>query len=696
MATTSNIKRAKYSRYWLPKTSNLNKALELVSLTKTVNNFVRIQTGLNIKCTVKGADSFTDGSQITISANTEDLDTTVGLSLHEASHIKWTDFTNLAYFEFIKGRIVSFDSCFDRNRFEAYFSIPEELEGKAHKKNVPMEYRDSKKYYEKIVEIVYDKSKNTFDYNVAKNINNIVKDLTNWVEDRRIDKLAFTSSPGYAGYYDALYSEYFYSDMISKGLNSTEYRTEDVSSYMFRIINILNENSDLNALKGLKRIYEIIDIDNILRLNSVWDSFDVATEITMEILKYVKNTSSKENKSSGNNGDGQSSSNNGDGQSSGNDSDGQSDSNNSDSLKKLSNKEKKELEDLISKELELIDNDVQKEKIDESIARSLNSVAAGKIDEKKSNFENKDVKVLVIKNFDKNFINQAQVDFNEVVHTVEKYELKEAVLEGLKYGTLLGNKLKIRNDIKTKTKVRKEYGKIDKRLLSEAGFGNKKIFKNTKTFIYDDASLHISIDASGSMRGEPFNKSMKMAASICKAASMIDGLDVVVSIRSTTSTAGSYASQTPFIMFIYDSKVDPISKITNTWGYVKSNGATPEGLCYDTILEELKIESKNKNCYLVNLSDGCPGAGALSSVTYTDANISYYGDEAVEHTAKVVKKIERAGIKVLSYFLDNGWDDGDNTVSNQFKKMYGNNARFIDIDSIPQIANTLNKKFLEV
>mgnify|MGYP006866142546 CR=1 FL=1 len=50
--------------------------------------------------------------------------------------------------------------------------------------------------------------------------------------------------------------------------------------------------------------------------------------------------------------------------------------------------------------------------------------------------------------------------------------------------------------------------------------------------------LHISIDASGSMNGDKWINTIKSTVAICKAASMIQNVDVIVSFRSTHETQG--------------------------------------------------------------------------------------------------------------------------------------------------------------
>jgi hypothetical protein len=76
-----------------------------------------------------------------------------------------------------------------------------------------------------------------------------------------------------------MYKEAFYNPIIDKGLKSNEYRDESWESYLFRIINIFNPNSDLDALCSLKQIYNIIDLNNINRLKNTRDSIEIAIKI---------------------------------------------------------------------------------------------------------------------------------------------------------------------------------------------------------------------------------------------------------------------------------------------------------------------------------------------------------------------------------------------------------------------------------
>ena len=109
----------------------------------------------------------------------------------------------------------------------------------------------------------------------------------------------------------------------------------------------------------------------------------------------------------------------------------------------------------------------------------------------------------------------------------------DSVTLGKKLGTQLGRKLQVRSESRTLKNTRLDSGRIDKRLIAELGFGNDKVFSTTFVDNYNDAILHISVDASGSMGGDKWRNSMTAVVAICKAASMISGLDVVVSFRTT-------------------------------------------------------------------------------------------------------------------------------------------------------------------
>ena len=125
---------------------------------------------------------------------------------------------------------------------------------------------------------------------------------------------------------------------------------------------------------------------------------------------------------------------------------------------------------------------------------------------------------------------------------------------------MLGRKLQVRGEESQLKFTRQDSGKIDKRLISELGFGNSNVFSHTLTERFNKAYLHISIDASGSMSGTPWNKAMTSAVAMIKACDMAGNIDVVVSIRTTH---GRGNTDVPLIMVCYDSRTDKLVKVKN-------------------------------------------------------------------------------------------------------------------------------------
>ena len=260
-----------------------------------------------------------------------------------------------------------------------------------------------------------------------------------------------------------------------------------------------------------------------------------------------------------------------------------------------------------------------------------------------------------------------------------------SIQAGKKLGTLLGKKLQVRSESRTLKNTRLDSGRIDKRLIAELGFGNSKVFSTTFVEQYNDAILHISVDASGSMGGDKWKNTMTAVVAICKAASMISGLDIVVSFRTTHYGSGRGQGQ-PLIVIGYDSRVDKFKKIERLWPNLHAGGTTPEGLCYEAIMKDFVAGTNNRDSYFLNFSDGMPMFG--------DGDFDYYGENALQHTRKQVKEIIKKGISVMSYFVgDSDYDRSRNM--DDFKTMYGKDAEFVDINNVSSLAKTMNNLFLE-
>jgi hypothetical protein len=215
----------KKSTYWLSHTPvDKFNLIELAHTQRAISNFVKILTKKDIPVEFfknNQGDSMTNGKKIAISStiNMHNIDSVVGLALHEGAHCIYTDFKVL------------------------------------------------KKIANRLLE------------NNLLGGKRWIEMLLNFIEDRRIDNLVYHNAPGYQDYYRAMYNRYYYSKVVDKGLKGKEYRKENWESYMFRIINMFNKNADPNALKILPTIYKAINLKNIDRLKNTYDSLELAITI---------------------------------------------------------------------------------------------------------------------------------------------------------------------------------------------------------------------------------------------------------------------------------------------------------------------------------------------------------------------------------------------------------------------------------
>jgi hypothetical protein len=278
-------------------------------------------------------------------------------------------------------------------------------------------------------------------------------------------------------------------------------------------------------------------------------------------------------------------------------------------------------------------------------------------------------------------------------------EVADAVKKGIILGTKLGRKLQIRSEINPIKTIRKKWGKINKRHLHEAGFDAEDLFYKLKIEQHKHASLHITVDASSSMTGEKWNKTMTAVVAICKATSMVDNIHVTVSFRTTQTTNTTVL---PYVILAYDSKKDRFSKIRNLFPYLIPNGCTPEGLAFGAIMNLFDgIVPDEENRYFLNLSDGEPYYQL--SIPSSGISLSYVDDVGSTHTKFQVDKIRKHGIQILSYFIEDSYNKVErntpqkfdkNPLRKNFKKMYGKNAKFIDVENIIDLTKTMNSLFL--
>ena len=664
-----------YSSFWLDSGWDNNtsifdneekkKGVDLIALAsyrRAISNFVSIVTGesnIKVNFTATG-DSYTNGKEVTISSKLDDklFDSTVGLALHEGSHIKLSDFNFLKQLE----------------------------------SNIPQEY------FVRAEDLGFEK------YDVVDKI----KNLLNYVEDRRIDYFVFTNSPGYKGYYHSMYEKYFHSKIIDKALVTDEYTDKDWDSYIFRIINLTNKNSNLDVLPGLREIHSLV-FKNVKNLDSTEDAFGVALKvfhILMDNLEVPTTNQSQENES----GDESEGSESGEGSEAGEGSKEMSDEEFNQALEngvgegngdgegskvELTEAQKKQLQNAIDKQKKFMNGNIAKKKLSKRDKGQLDTVESSgmsyvDVAGATNVYTNKKTptKVILVKKYTKAL---AESDTIRMIsnpnYKWNTTDTKLAVNKGLVMGTMLGKKLQVRGESRETKWSRLDSGRIDKRLIAELGFGNERVFNTSFIESYSDAFLHISVDASGSMGGAKWTNTMTSVSAIAKACSMINNVDLVISFRTTqdSQSGRGRGSSNPLMLIGYDSRVDKISKVRDLFPLLRSSGTTPEGLCFEAIMKEIEFGSNDKDSFFLNFSDGMP--------MFNNDDVDYNYDTAINHTAKMVKEIRGRGVKVLSYFIGDSWDMERSTKT--FKKMYGKDAAFVDVTSVVAVAKTMNKLFLE-
>ena len=652
--------------------------IKLANGKRAVSNFVRILTNKSIPVLFNNKDAnMTDGSTVYLSADIkekEDFDVAVGLALHEGSHILLSDF------DVIK---------------TLWQRIPREIYDLSMPKNISKE---------SVVELT--------------------KTVLNYVEDRYIDKFVYDSAPGYRGYYISLYDTYFNSVEVSKSLSTKIYRVPTIDAYLFRIINFTNPSADLSALPELDIIFKLIDYTNILRLKTTKDRLDLAVDICKIILKNIGEESVDKDPSDEISNSPSSGSSEGQSQTK-EESDKQSDSTVKEDLiggndlnkdvsgDKLKDVDENNIETGRGDTSEFSDNKIEKiKKSFEKQKKFINGETKKKSLSKKEittvdaidksgmtlvkvgkdlvqGYGFKGIQCIVVKNLTKELLFDDDFPMNsKQFKNCSDPLMENAVIHGITMGKLLGKKLQIRNDVNVTKFMRKSTGKIDRRTISELGFNNENVFYNNQVDKYNNSFIHISVDASSSMQGKKWSKTITTVVAICKAASMIDNIKVNVSFRTTINSGRGV--ETPYIVIAYDSTKDKFSKVANFFKHLYPANVTPEGLTFEAIMGCLSENSLNVDNYFLNFSDGEP----CFSSNVENVIFNYSGDLAATHTRKQVNAIRDRGYSILSYFIGSSYDTSNHS-RNIFKKMYGNGASFVNVENITEIAKTMNAMFLK-
>jgi len=775
MANQANQKTSiVYSDFWYDRSSknikdtDIQKLLAMSEIQRAIGNFVQIISPKRVPVLFRGKQSYTDGESVVIaSVKDTNFDSTCGLALHEASHIKYS------------------------NKMSDTVKVIQDYVNRST-----------------TIGINNPRSFNDYGISIYTHASNI-QDLQNWIEDRRIDALIKTESPGYAGYYEAMYNFYFRSENVNKAIASSKYRKADnLDHYFRRIINFLSPATDLDALPGLRLIWNTIDYANILRLKSSYDSLVLAAAVYDIILSYFskavklrqnpkpkkqeKEKQPKQKKESEEKDDSEDSDDN-----DSEDSD-EEDSNDSDledsttgnennseesdeetefdeskvdddkdtrsdaevpeeshngehipekdeeeSEEEKSEKETtvptdEEMEDEIQKALDEEDEDEtpltkkaereaekdfahQKEFLNGEIEKELvserDNAQLELLEKSKAKFipvECRDtlgnlikIDVLSIEHIPIELFtaDPASKDSEQVqiINKIGSNQLfncifsrylgnsKHKIIEdGIKLGKLLGSKLKIRTEERILKTTRQSGGKLDKRIIHLASAEVENIFCSMRTSQFNKVIMHISIDGSGSMCGNKFEKALQTAAAICAAADVVKNIEITVSIRTTT---GAYNVETkthrqrakqsrrygyspskivtkstnvdriqwPTVVTIYNSKKDKLNKIMKVWPWLSAAGSTPESITYEAERKLMSRPALGTDAYFITITDGAPtddGTGKNEkgepiSWSFGELRESTYSGriDAVAHTKFQVNQMNKDGVATMAFFV---------------------------------------------
>jgi rubrerythrin len=643
------------SSFWLDLDDDDSKKLsldvvKLAGYKRAVANFVHIVTGksdISVKYS-EGDSSYTDGSTVTLSSKLSDgasFDTTVGLALHEGSHCLLTDFNIVAKYQ---------------NQI------------------LPVKYTYS--------DIVH------------------VKDICNVIEDRRIDNFIYKSAPGYRGYYKALYDEYFYAESISIALKRKMKSEVTLENYMFHIINIVNPDRDRNALPGLSEIYDMININTIDRLKSVSDSYELAMNVYDKIVSIIGNQPDQQQQSQNNSSSGsEGSSGNGSKESKEEDGSGEPTKDNltpkekkskeraEKQAKALQEKEDRKVAKSLSKDIrkqvDFIRGQIKKSKLSRRQSQQIETLSDNQTDivdvpvtnSRYGNVNN--IQTLVIKGITAAIIESGIVSCHYNRRGSDPNT--KAVEDGLRLGTMLGKKLKTRDENRSLKTTRCTAGQIDRRLIAELGFGAENVFNQVIHYTVKPIYVHLSIDASGSMSGDKWQKAIKSAVAIAKACSMVSNIHVEISLRG-----GTHGLQTdmPLNWVVYNSKINSMNHIMKYFNKLDCNSSTPESLCYDAISKHIIKASNGKESYFITYSDGEP--------CWYNSGAGFSGETAKEHCKLQLNKFKKNSINILAYFIHNYSESRYvDSAFESFKQTYGKDAAMVNVDTLNELGRSINSLF---
>lgn len=640
-----------------------------------VSNFVKIVTEKDIPVMFSGGQmSYTTGKVVVLSADTDPagLDALVGTALHEGAHCLLSNqslaFLPEMYMHFVR------------------MIAPTKLPALAKGLNFRIMPNDPITPTKKPLKV--DPNLSSAAPKSEGSVYELVQMVMNVLEDRRIDLWMYQNASGYRPYYEALYDKYWHSTDIDNAMKSDYYRSSAVNNYMMHVINMTNPNFDPTAMPALGTIRKTANLSNhglmergdkdpnwktwknhigtsMAKMPKLFADSVAIVEMILENSKSVENqTPPPPQKPQPDQGDG--------------------DLPNLDGGVPSQEQIDKAMEQL----RKFLTGELDKKSLDANSAALLDQMTAAKAQVKDvaGDFIAKGVKarVIIYRDVTKAIAQSASFPMGYgrgYSHGMNRDGV-DAVKQGVQMGQILASRIKVMQDEKALTFTRQKSGRLDKRLIAGLGFGIDSVFSHTMVELKNPVDVWIDVDVSGSMSGTKFTNAMAVAIAISYAAAKTRNLNCTVAIRD----AGNDVAQ---MAILYDSKRHRIQRLLELVPLIGCNGGTPEGLCFEAVKDEILATAKGTRKFFINLSDGEPA----HHFTFKGRGYSYGGAQAAEHTRNMMREFRASGIKVLSYYVEESRyrDVGEHT---NFKRMYGEDARFVSPDKINDIVQTVNKLLL--
>jgi len=631
---------------------DLAKAGRLAAVRRAVGNFVRILTNDDEIVVVfnDGSDSYTDGKYVVISAESDPskFDVLVGTSLHEGAHCVFSQ----ALLDMLKSYKFE-DMVIDR--FGSEHITP-------------------------------------------------VHNITNALEDRRIDSEVYRRAPGYRPYYQSMYDHHWNAKDIAKAIIRTEsLRVPTIDSYMFRIINITNPAIKYMMDKHLpefRKIYDTFGLNNILRFSNpdgtvkAEELVNCAMDIYQIILDNKVDVDAPQQQNQSGDVDGDSiaddnlvdSSDSSDGDDNGTQS--------TQSQMSDENIEKAVANELGKNNLGKSDPNVDKimqEMIDFLNGNTKKKKITKKMDQAVKTMEESDIVVSSI------MINGQTYPYIRVPRLTAssksvlplsmfsswKHNNSDLVRSGRRLGQIMVDRIKIRHDSNETKFSRRPLGKIDRRLIHSLGTDNHNVFFNKVVQDYKNSIIYLTVDCSSSMYGRKWDESVILTTGLAYAATKINNFDVVVNLR--------YGLDSIWSINMFDSRREPFSHFERWMSDFIPQNTTPESIVYDIEKDFIEgLKTTDNNVYFITMTDG--GANYTPAGRNRWSYEDYHnGEGAYRHCRQMLKRFREAGIECLSYFIctTGKYYRGDYEET-AFKSSYGKDGVMIPMDNFSMISKTLN------